>query len=145
MPIPEAASLRRNASTKPDSISSWRSDRPRATCSSRAVRPAIDPAGILRARFPWNAQAQHDKAQPHCRPKSRQPRCGAANIWGRNSLFAHHLVTRDRSADHASLSAIHALAQAGDHAKAATLAEASLADGLEHPLVYNLAALKFEQ
>jgi tetratricopeptide (TPR) repeat protein len=79
------------------------------------------------------------------RLKSRQTRCGAANAYARDSLFAHLLVTRDRSVDHASLTAIHALAQAGDHAQAATLAEASLADGLEHPLIYNLAALRFEQ
>jgi tetratricopeptide (TPR) repeat protein len=54
-------------------------------------------------------------------------------------------VTRDRGADYATLKAIHELARAGNHAEAATLAEASLADGLEHPLLYNLVALKFEQ
>jgi tetratricopeptide (TPR) repeat protein len=64
-----------------------------------------------------------------------------------DSMEREHVssVTRDRNADHATLSAIHALAQSGDHAKATTLAEASLAAGLEHPLLYNLAALNFEQ
>ena len=40
---------------------------------------------------------------------------------------------------------MHGAAVGGDHAKASTLAEAALADGLEHPLLFNLAALKLEQ
>ena len=37
------------------------------------------------------------------------------------------------------------MAQGGNHAEAAALAEAALADGLEHPLLFNLVALKLEQ
>ena len=55
------------------------------------------------------------------------------------------MLVRDRAADLATIGTIHALAQNGKRAEAADLAEASLADGLEHPLLYNLAALKFEQ
>jgi tetratricopeptide (TPR) repeat protein len=54
-------------------------------------------------------------------------------------------LARDPQADHATLRAVHGAAVGGDHAKAATLAEAALADGLEHPLLFNLAALKLEQ
>jgi tetratricopeptide (TPR) repeat protein len=54
-------------------------------------------------------------------------------------------LARDPQADHATLSAVHGAAVGGDHAKAAALAEAALADGLEHPLLFNLAALKLEQ
>jgi tetratricopeptide (TPR) repeat protein len=54
-------------------------------------------------------------------------------------------LARDPQADHATLSAVHGAAVGGDHAKASTLAEAALADGLEHPLLFNLAALKLEQ
>jgi tetratricopeptide (TPR) repeat protein len=54
-------------------------------------------------------------------------------------------LARDPQADHATLRAVHGAAVAGDHAKASTLAEAALADGLEHPLLFNLAALKLEQ
>jgi tetratricopeptide (TPR) repeat protein len=51
---------------------------------------------------------------------------------------------RDPKADHATLSAVHAAAQRGAHAEAAAMAEAALADGLEHPLVFNVAALNLE-
>lgn len=37
------------------------------------------------------------------------------------------------------------MAQGGNHTEAAALAEAALADGLEHPLLFNLVALKLEQ
>jgi tetratricopeptide (TPR) repeat protein len=52
--------------------------------------------------------------------------------------------TRDPKADHATLTAVHAAAQRGAHAEAAAMAEAALADGLEHPLVFNVAALNLE-
>jgi tetratricopeptide (TPR) repeat protein len=42
------------------------------------------------------------------------------------------------------LSAVHACAQRGAHREAALLAEAALADGLEHPLLLNVAALNLE-
>ena len=51
---------------------------------------------------------------------------------------------RDPQADHATLTAVHAAAQRGAHAEAAAMAEAALADGLEHPLVFNVAALNLE-
>jgi tetratricopeptide (TPR) repeat protein len=54
-------------------------------------------------------------------------------------------LARDPQADHATLRAVHGAAVGGDHAKASALAEAALADGLEHPLLLNLAALKLEQ
>jgi tetratricopeptide (TPR) repeat protein len=54
-------------------------------------------------------------------------------------------MARDPAADYATLSAIHGLAQSGEHTEAATLAESALADGLEHPLLFNLVALKHEQ
>jgi tetratricopeptide (TPR) repeat protein len=53
-------------------------------------------------------------------------------------------VARDPKADHATLSAVHAAAQRGAHAEAAVMAEAALADGLEHPLLFNVAALNLE-
>jgi tetratricopeptide (TPR) repeat protein len=53
-------------------------------------------------------------------------------------------VARDPKADHATLSAIHAAAQRGAHTEAAVMAEAALADGLEHPLLLNVAALHLE-
>lgn len=43
------------------------------------------------------------------------------------------------------LAAIQAAAQARDFGRAAALAEDALKAGVEHPLVFNLAALKFEQ
>ncbi|HET6971567.1 MAG TPA: sulfotransferase [Phenylobacterium sp.] len=48
-------------------------------------------------------------------------------------------------ATRARLSEIHAATQRRDFDRAATLAEAALRDGIEHPMVLNLAALKFEQ
>jgi tetratricopeptide (TPR) repeat protein len=42
------------------------------------------------------------------------------------------------------LSAVHAAAQRGAHAEAAVMAEAALADGLEHPLLLNVAALSLD-
>ena len=51
---------------------------------------------------------------------------------------------RDPKADLATLTAVHSAAQRGAHAEAAALAEAALAEGLEHPLVFNVAALNFE-
>jgi tetratricopeptide (TPR) repeat protein len=53
-------------------------------------------------------------------------------------------IARDPKADHATLSAVHALAQRGAHREAALMAEAALADGLEHPLLLNVAALNLE-
>lgn len=52
---------------------------------------------------------------------------------------------RDLGADRAALQAIHAAATEGDHSRAVRLAEAALADGLEHPLLFNLVALKLEK
>jgi tetratricopeptide (TPR) repeat protein len=54
-------------------------------------------------------------------------------------------LARDSAADLATLTAIHGMAQSGAHAKAATLAQAALEDGLEHPLLFNLLALQLEQ
>jgi tetratricopeptide (TPR) repeat protein len=53
-------------------------------------------------------------------------------------------VARDPKADHATLSAVHAAALRGAHTEAAVLAEAALADGLEHPLLLNVCALNLE-
>ncbi|HEY0799753.1 MAG TPA: sulfotransferase [Steroidobacteraceae bacterium] len=53
-------------------------------------------------------------------------------------------VARDAKADHATLSAVMAAAQRGAHAEAAVLAGAALTDGLEHPLLLNVAALHLE-
>ncbi len=52
---------------------------------------------------------------------------------------------RDRDADALTLRTVHETAQSGDHGRAADLAEAALAAGLEHPLLLNLAALKLER
>lgn len=52
---------------------------------------------------------------------------------------------RDPAADRARLQAINAAAQSRDFARAAEMADAALKDGLEHPMVLNLAALKAEQ
>jgi tetratricopeptide (TPR) repeat protein len=52
---------------------------------------------------------------------------------------------RDPVADRGALNDILGKARAGNHAEAASLAEAALADGLEHPLLFNLVALKLEQ
>src|ERR1700683_5268714 len=54
-------------------------------------------------------------------------------------------MPRDVAADNATLGAVLELARAGQHGQAATLAEAALAGGLEHPLLLNVAALKLEQ
>ena len=54
-------------------------------------------------------------------------------------------AARDRQADWATLRAVHSAAQSGQHADAARLAEAALADGLEHPLLLNVVALNHEQ
>ena len=53
-------------------------------------------------------------------------------------------VARDPKADHATLSAVQAAAQRGAYAEAAVMAEAALADGLEHPLLFNVTALHLE-
>jgi tetratricopeptide (TPR) repeat protein len=53
-------------------------------------------------------------------------------------------MARNAEADHATLIAVHAVAQRGAHAEAAALAEQALADGLEHPLLLNLAALNLD-
>ena len=52
---------------------------------------------------------------------------------------------RDPAADLAVLSEIQAQARAGDHTRAAERAEAALRDGMQHPLLFNLAALRQEQ
>jgi tetratricopeptide (TPR) repeat protein len=53
-------------------------------------------------------------------------------------------VARDPKADFATLTAVQAAAQRGAHAEAAVMAEAAMADGLEHPLLLNVAALNLE-
>jgi Flp pilus assembly protein TadD len=55
------------------------------------------------------------------------------------------VMARDLEADHATLRAVYEAAQGGNHARAGLLAEAALANGLEHPLLLNVAALKLEQ
>lgn len=52
---------------------------------------------------------------------------------------------RDPAADRQRLMEIQAATQARDFPRAATLAEAALKTGLDHPMVLNLAALKAEQ
>ena len=52
---------------------------------------------------------------------------------------------RNPAADAATLAAIQSAVQARDFGRAATLADAALIAGLEHPMVLNLAALKREQ
>lgn len=51
---------------------------------------------------------------------------------------------RDAVADRETLRSIQRCAQSGRHAQAAALAEAARADGLEHPLIYNVLALGLE-
>lgn len=51
---------------------------------------------------------------------------------------------RDAVADQNTLRAIQSAARAGHHSQAIEWAEAALQDGLEHPLLYNLAALRLE-
>lgn len=53
-------------------------------------------------------------------------------------------MARNREADNATLRAVQDAARSGDHALAGRLAEAALADGLEHPLLLNVAALSLE-
>lgn len=52
---------------------------------------------------------------------------------------------RDPASDRQRLAEIHAATQAEDFPRAADLAEAALKDGIVHPMVLNLAALKAEQ
>jgi tetratricopeptide (TPR) repeat protein len=52
---------------------------------------------------------------------------------------------RDRAADLAILREIQDEARAGKHLRATALAESALENGLEHPLIFNLAALQQEQ
>jgi tetratricopeptide (TPR) repeat protein len=54
-------------------------------------------------------------------------------------------VARDLPTDQATLRAVHEAARSGNHAHAAALAESALAEGLEHPLLLNVAALQLEQ
>jgi Tfp pilus assembly protein PilF len=54
-------------------------------------------------------------------------------------------MSRDIAADGATLGAVLEMVRAGRHGQAAVLAEAALADGLEHPLLLNVAALNLEQ
>ncbi|MGE0828532.1 MAG: sulfotransferase [Hyphomonadaceae bacterium] len=53
-------------------------------------------------------------------------------------------MQRDPEADRATLRAMQEAAQGGNLPRAADMAEAALADGLHHPLAFNLAALKRE-
>ncbi|HEX4711429.1 tetratricopeptide repeat-containing sulfotransferase family protein [Phenylobacterium sp.] len=52
---------------------------------------------------------------------------------------------RDADADRAQLRAIHETLRSGDIAAAAGMAEAALAQGLEHPMLFNLAADRLER
>jgi tetratricopeptide (TPR) repeat protein len=52
---------------------------------------------------------------------------------------------RNPAADRSTLQAIQAAVQAQDFPRAAAMAEHALRGGLEHPMVLNLAALKYEQ
>jgi tetratricopeptide (TPR) repeat protein len=52
---------------------------------------------------------------------------------------------RDRDADLRTLREVFEAARSGQYVQAAALAEAALADGLEHPLLLNAAALKLER
>lgn len=54
-------------------------------------------------------------------------------------------AARDANADRQLLQAIQAAAQSGDFVRAADMAEAAYKGGLEHPMVLNLTALKFEE
>ena len=54
-------------------------------------------------------------------------------------------IERNPENDAATLRAVYDAAQAGRFAQAAALANAALANGLEHPLLYNVAALEREQ
>ncbi len=54
-------------------------------------------------------------------------------------------AARNPASDRQRLTEIHAATQAQDFPRAAALAEAALKDGIAHPMVLNLAALKAEQ
>lgn len=54
-------------------------------------------------------------------------------------------MSRNLDADHATLRAVHDAARSGNHPEAGRLAEAALADGLEHPLLLNVVALELER
>ena len=54
-------------------------------------------------------------------------------------------MSRDPQADRERLIAIQRAAQGGDLQQAIELAEATLAEGLEHPLIFNVLALRHEQ
>ena len=53
-------------------------------------------------------------------------------------------MSRDSGADRERLLAIQRSAQGGELPQAAQLAEAALAEGLEHPLIFNVLALRHE-
>jgi len=53
-------------------------------------------------------------------------------------------MERDRQADLATLRAVHGAAGSGDFARAAALAGPALEGGLEHPLLYNVLAIRLE-
>ena len=53
-------------------------------------------------------------------------------------------LAREAAADHATLAAVHAAAQRGAHTEAAVMAQAALADGLEHSLLLNVLALHLD-
>jgi tetratricopeptide (TPR) repeat protein len=53
-------------------------------------------------------------------------------------------VARDPAVDAHTLRSIQRAAQSGRHGEAAELAEAARGDGLEHPLIYNVLALRLE-
>jgi len=59
--------------------------------------------------------------------------------------FSYGAAPRSAEADRAQLQRIRQLAQAGDVAEAGRLAEAALAEGLQHPMLFNLAAGRLEQ
>jgi tetratricopeptide (TPR) repeat protein len=54
-------------------------------------------------------------------------------------------MPRDLKADVAMLQTIRGLAEGRDFARAAALANAALAEGFEHPLLFNVAAVRLEQ
>jgi tetratricopeptide (TPR) repeat protein len=54
-------------------------------------------------------------------------------------------VTRDPEADRAAVRLVYEATQRGDHAQAGELAQQALAQGLEHPLLYNVAALALDR
>jgi tetratricopeptide (TPR) repeat protein len=54
-------------------------------------------------------------------------------------------MDRDLEAERTTLRHVLEAARAGDHLRAAVLAEQALASGLEHPLVLNVAALRLER